>query len=277
MKARNKSLSAVMLLALAIMVNGCNMFEAIDNSVNTTSAGDLISEGYGRLAEADYATALNRFDRALEKSSSDDARRGRASSYAGLAGFNMFSILNSLQNDLAAPNSSAVFFQAAKKITDLDNMNKAVEDMASLSAPTKDDLLFRSLLASVTAAKTIIVKYDTNMNSKLDNPDQINFTTNDKKTKSWEELYSHLGSGYSPYSLEKAYIELADAFDGRGTSWKTISPFASVTKSGTYTQANFNTIEALGDFGRRIKAANIKYGNSVSEFKAAILELDGVN
>ena len=67
MKARNKSLSAVMLLALAIMVNGCNMFEAIDSSINTTSAGDLISEGYGRLAEADYATALNRFDRALEK------------------------------------------------------------------------------------------------------------------------------------------------------------------------------------------------------------------
>ena len=277
MKARNKSLSAVLLLALAIMVNGCNMFEAIDSSVNTTSASDLISEGNGRLAEADYATALNRFDRALEKCSSDEARRGRASAYAGLAGFNMFSILNSVQNDLAAPNSSAVFFQAAKKITDLENMNKAIEDMALLSAPTKDDLLFRSLLASVTAAKTIIVKYDTNMNSKLDNPDQINFTTNDKKTKSWEELYSHLGSGASPYSLERAYIELAEAFNGRGTSWRTISPFASITKTGTYTQANFNTIEAVGDFGRRIKAAGIKYGNSVSEFKTAILELDGVN
>ena len=86
-----------------------------------------------------------------------------------------------------------------------------------------------------------------------------------------------MGSAASPYSLERAYIELADAFDGRGTSWKTISPFASVTKSGSYTQANFNTIEAVGDFGRRIKTANIKYGNSVGEFKAAILELDGVN
>ena len=277
MKAQNKKLSAAILLTVTLLVSGCNMFEAIDSSVNTTSAGDLISEGNGRLADADYATALNRFDRALEKCSSDEAKRGRASAYAGLAGFDMFSVLNSIQNDLAAPNSSAVFFQAAKKIVDLDNMNKAVEDMASLSDPTKDDLLFRSLLASVTAAKTIIVKYDTNMNSKLDNPDQINYTTNDKKTKSWEELYSHLGSSASPYSLERAYIELADAFNGRGTTWKTISPFASVTKTGTYTQANFNTLEAVFDFGRRIKEANIKYGNSVSEFKTAILDLDGVN
>ena len=83
-----------MLLTFTLFISGCNMFEAIDSSVNTTSAGDLISEGYDRLAEADYATALNRFDRALEKENSDKARRGRASAYAGLSGFNMFTILN---------------------------------------------------------------------------------------------------------------------------------------------------------------------------------------
>ena len=277
MKARNKKLSAVFLLAITLMVSGCNMFEAIDSSVNTTSANDLINEGNDRLAEADYAAALNRFDRALEKCGNDSARRGRASAYAGLAGFNMFSALNSLQNDLVAPNSSAVIFQAAKKLTSLENINKAVDDMALLSNPTKDDLLFRSILASLSAAKTIVEKYDTNLNSKLDKPDQIDFSTNDKKTKSWEELYSGLGSSASPYSLEKAYIEMTTALDGRGTSWKTISPFASITKTGTYTQANYNLIEAIGDFGQRVKAANIKYSNSVSEFKTAIMNLDGVD
>jgi hypothetical protein len=277
MKARNKSLSAVMLLALTILVSGCNMFEAIDSSVNTSSASDLINEGNDRLAEADYSAALNRFDRALEKTDSDSARRGRASAYAGLAGFNMFSALNSMQNDLAAPNTSAAIFQAAKKINSLENIDKAIDDMALLSNPTKEDLLFRSILASLSAAKTIVEKYDTNLNSKLDKPDQINFTTNDKKTKSWEQLYSRFGSSGSPYSLEKAYIELTKAFDGRGDSWKTISPFASTTSSGKYTQANYNTIEAVGDFGQRIKAANIIYGNSASEFKTAILALDGVD
>ena len=48
-------------------------------------------------------------------------------------------------------------------------------------------------------------------------------------------------------------------------------------RTGKYTQANFNTIEAIGDLGLRIKAANIIYGNSASEFKTAILALDGVD
>ena len=258
-------------------MNGCNLFEAVDNSVNTTTGNDLIQDGNARLAEADYATALNRFERALQKESSDRARRGRASAYAGLAGFNMFSILNSLQNSIEAPNSSAVVFNAAKNIVSLENLNKAIDDMSVLYEPTNDDLLFRALMASVSAAKTIILKYDTNINSKLDTPDQINFTTNDNKTQSWEALYINLSSSSSPYSLERAYIELTKAFDGRGSSWETMSPFNSVTKSGTYTQANYNTIVAVGDFGLRIKDINLKFNNSVSEFKTAILALDGVN
>ena len=90
------------------------MFEAIDSSVNTTTSTDLISEGNDRLAEADYSAALNRFERALEKENSDMARRGRASAYAGLAGFNMLLVLNTLQNDVAAPNSSASIFAPRK-------------------------------------------------------------------------------------------------------------------------------------------------------------------
>jgi hypothetical protein len=277
MKISLKKTSTILVLILSLFINGCNLFEAVDNSVNTTTGNDLILDGNERLAEADYATALNRFERALQKENSDKARRGRASAYAGLAGFNMFSILNSLQNSIEAPNSSAVVFNAAKNIVSLENLNKAIDDMSVLYEPTNDDLLFRALTASVSAAKTIILKYDTNLNSKLDTPDQINFTTNDNKTQSWEALYINLSSSSSPYSLERAYIELTKAFNGRGSSWETMSPFNSVTKSGTYTQANYNTIVAVGDFGLRIKDINLKFNNSVSEFKTAILALDGVN
>lgn len=277
MIAHNKIKSIITLLTFTLFICGCNMFEAIDSSVNTTSASDLISEGYDRLAEADYATALNRFDRALEKGNSDKARRGRASAYAGLSGFNMFTILNAFQNDLAAPNSSASVFQACRKITSLDNLNNAINDMALIEEPSNDDLLFRALMASVSAAKTLIVKYDTNLNSKLDNPDQINFTTNDNKTQNWETLYANFSSNYSAFSLEKAYIELSIALNGRGSSWTTMSPFNSVTKSGTYTQANYNLIVSVGDLGQKIKEVNTKYSNSVNEFKTALMALDGVN
>ena len=276
MKAR-KIKYVVMLLLFSSFICGCNMYQALDSSINTTTANDLISEGDGRLAEADYSTALNRFDRALEKTNDDRARRGRASAYAGLAGFNMFSVLNRFQNDLAAPNTSAAVFQATKEITSLENLNKAIDDMMLISEPSNDDLLFRALMTSISAAKTILEKYDTNLNSKLDYPDQINFTTNDNKTKTWEHLYANFSSASSQYSIEKAYIELTIALDGRGTTWATMSPFNSVTKSGKYTLANYNIIVAVGDLGLKIKEANIKFNNSASEFKTAIMNLDGVD
>ncbi len=277
MKARNKILSAVILLALTMMVSGCNMFEAVDSSVNNTTVSDLISEGNDRLSEGDFATALNRFERVLEKTSNDEARRGRASAYAGLSGFDLLSTLDIIQNGIVAPNSSSAIFQASKRINSLDNLNRAIDDMNLLNNPTKEDLLFRGLMASVSVAKTLIVKYDTNMNSKLDNPDQVNFTTNDKKTKKWEELYSLFSSSSSPYSIEKSYIDLSKAFEGRGSQWKTMSPFSYVTKTGDYTQANYNTIVAVGDLGQKLIEANKKYNNSINEFKTAILALDGVD
>lgn len=277
MKVHNKNTSIIILLILTLFVSGCNMFEAIDSSVNNATSQDLISEGNDRLSEKDYATALNRFERALEKDSSDDARRGRASAYAGLSGFNMLNVLNSFQNDLAAPNTSAAVFQTTKKITSLENLNKAIDDMFYLNNPTNEDILFRALMVSVSAAKTLIEKYDTNLNSKLDSPDQINYSTNDIKTQTWESIYSNFSSNSSIYSVENAYIELTKSLDGRGNSYTTMSPFYSVTKSGKYTLANYNIIVAVGDFGQKIKSANLKYNNSLNEFKTSILELDGVN
>ncbi len=278
MRCRNKKISALLLLGLTAFVSGCNLFEAVDESVNTTTATSLVSEGNDKLAEADYATALDRFERALEKENSDDAHRGRASAYAGLAGFDMFSALNTLQNGVSAPNSSAAIFDTARKITSLENLNNALSDMSVLNNPTNEDLLFRSIVAPIAAARTILEKYDTNLNKKLDEPDQINFTTNDNKTMAWNAIYQSLSSTNTNLSLEKAYVELTYAFDGRGTTWATMSPFNSVTKSGTYTQANYNTIEAVGNFAQLAKVANEKFSsNAEAAFKIAIMALDGAN
>lgn len=277
MRVRNKKLSLLLMLGLTVFTCGCNLFEAVDSSINTKGSADYISEGNDKLAEANYATALDLFDRAMASGASDEARRGRASARAGLAGFNMFSTLNSLQNEVVAPNSSAAVFKAALHISDLDLLNSAIDDMAMLSSPTDDDLLFRALMAAMSAAKTILTKYDTNLNNILDTPDQINQTTNDKKIMPWAEIYARLSSASSPYSIEKAYIELTKAFDGRGTAWTTMSPFNSVSRTGLYTQANRNTISAVGNFGELLKVAHIKYSTSSVEFKNAIMALDGAN
>ena len=201
MKALSKKISAILTITICIFINGCNLLDAVDSSINNATASDLISEGNDKLSECDYSTALNRFERALEKDNSDDAIRGRAAAYAGLAGFNMISALNSIQNNLVAPNTSATIFQATKSITSFSNLKLAIQDMASLNSPTKEDLLFKSLITVIASTKFILEKYDTNLNSKLDNPDQINFTTNDSKTQKWEDLYSDLSSTSSIYSI----------------------------------------------------------------------------
>lgn len=278
MLRKSKRVSALLLLVFAAFLNGCNVFEAVDESINTKKASDLVSEGMDKLAEADYSTALDRFERALEKENTDDGYRGRASAYAGLAGFDMFSALSTLQNGVSAPNSSSAIFDAARKISNLEYLKKSLDDMNVLQSPTKDDLVFRGIVCPIVVAKTVMEKYDTNLNKKLDNPDQINFSTNDKKTVSWAGLYGDVSSTNAVYSLEKAYVELTQAFDGRGQNWVTMSPFNSVTKTGSYTQANFNTIEAVGNFANLMKAANEKYvNNSVNGFKIAVLALDGAN
>lgn len=278
MRAKKKKVSALLLLWLTAFISGCNLFEAVDESINTTKACDLVSEGYDKLAEANYATALDRFERALEKETTDDAYRGRASAYAGLAGFDMFSALSTLQNGVSAPNSSSAIFDTARKITSLENLDKALADSYALNSPTKEDLLFRGIICPIAVAKTLLEKYDTNLNQKLDAPDQVHMTTNDNKTKTWNVLYAEVSSTNAVYSLEKAYIELSQGFEGRGSEWSTMSPFNSVTKSGKYTQANYNTIEAVGNMAQLIKVANEKYQTgSVTAFKTAVQAIDGAN
>ncbi len=267
-----------LLVVLSIFMSGCNAFEAFDQELNERDNRALIDEGNLKLAAADFSNALDLFERAIkEGGGSDAAYRGRASARAGLAGFNMFAVLDRLQNSTMPTDSAAVVFSAARLITSLTTLDEAIEDMHLLAAPGNDDMLFRSLMTSLSAAATLLQKYDTNLNRRLDTPDQIDFDTNDAKTSDWPTLYQRLTAAGSTRSLEKAHIELTRAFDGRGTAWTTLSPIDGKSRTGTYTPANRSTITAVGDLATRLKNANDWFGNSESEFKAALMGLDGAN
>lgn len=276
MTARNIIIAVLVLISLTL--TGCNAFEALDANLNERDQRALVDEGNLKLAAADYTNALELFDRAISAGgASDESFRGRASSQAGLAGFNMFAVLNKLQNDAIPPDSSAVIFSAAKLIKNPDLLNQAIESMNRLSAPGSDDLLFRSLMVSLSAVKSLLQKYDTNLNQKLDTPDQISFETNDSKTSDWKTLYQQLTANSSSWSLEKAYIELTQSLDGRGTEWITISPIQGISHKGIYTPANRSTIIAVGNFADTLEAADKWFDISQSEFKTLLLALDGVN
>lgn len=278
MISRNTLMATTLLVMLSLFMTGCNAFEAFDGELDGRGYQALVDEGNLKLAAADYANALDLFERAMsEGETGDESYRGRASARAGLAGFNMFAVLGRLQNEAVPTDSAAVIFSAASLIKDLALLDKAIEDMNRLMAPGNDDLLFRSLMAGLSAAKTLLQKYDTNLNKKLDGPDQIDFDTNDGKTLAWAELYAKLTSETSAWSLEKAFIELTRAFDGRGTTWATLSPLQGINHSGLYTPANRSTIAAVGNFATSLKTANAWFGNSEAEFKTLLMALDGTN
>ncbi|HNX77915.1 MAG TPA: hypothetical protein PLM07_09840 [Candidatus Rifleibacterium sp.] len=276
MISRNFVLAVVLICSL--FVTGCNAFEAFDQELDARDSQSLVDEGNLKLAAADFSNALALFERALsEGSGSDSAYRGRASARAGLAGFNMFSVLDRLQNAATPGDSSAVIFSAARLIKNLELLDQAIDDMNLLTDPGHDDLLFRSLMASLSAAATLLQKYDTNLNHKLDAPDQIDFDTNDNANADWPTLYQRLSVVSSARSLEKAFIELTRAFDGRGSTWITLSPLQGVSHTGIYTPANRSTITAVGDFAIQLKTANAWFNNSTGEFKTLLMALDGAN
>lgn len=266
------------LIAISLLITGCNAFEAFDRSQSKGDFAARLGEAKLELASANYANALDRFDRIItENGSNDETWRGRAASQAGLAGFNMLAVMDRLQNDALVPDSAAVFFSASRLIKDTVLLNKAIDDMNRLAAPTSEDKLFRSLMACLSACKAILSKYDTNLSGKLDTPDQISFTTRDDKTSKWPALFTQLTSTSSAYSLEKAYIELSHAFDGRGTAWVTISPLQSISYTGQYTPANRSTILAAGSLAEALKEINAWFDNSEDQFKSKLLLLDGAN
>ena len=130
MKSRHSLLVFAVLAVLSLFLSGCNAFEAFDGEIEAGDSQTLVDEGNLKLAAADYSHALDLFERAMAKGDSGDATyRGRASAKAGLAGFNMFTVLDRLQNGTSPIDSPAVIFSAAKLIKNLKLLDEAIDDM----------------------------------------------------------------------------------------------------------------------------------------------------
>lgn len=267
-----------LLLTTSLLISGCNAFEGFDRDMNKSDFSAIAGEAKLELAAANYTKAYELYSRLVDEfGASDEIWRGRAASLAGLAGFNMFNVLNILQNDTLSANTAAVIFKAAQSITDSALLEDAITDMNRITVPGNDDRLFRSLMATLAATRSLLAKYDTNLSKKLDTPDQIDFKTADKKTLDWQQLYSRLSDSTSAFSLERAFIELTQALDGRGTDWLTVSPIQGINHTGKYTPANRSMILAIGNFATILQQANSWFNVSEAKFKAELLSLDGAS
>lgn len=267
---------AVMAVALLLSITGCNAFESFDHAVNDSDHSALESEASLILGAGEYSQSLEIYQRIIEEgSTSDSALRGRAQSRAGLAGFNMLTALDRLQNSPLPADSPAIIFNASQMINDMGKLKNAVDDLNRLMRPTKDDLLLRSMLISFLACHKLLEKYDTNYSGRLDTPDKIGFSTRDDKTMPWPEFYAMLTAENAEYSLEKAFVEMANALNGRGTDWVLITPIGGRRISGLYTSANRGMILAVGNFAEMLQTANSWYNASEVNFSQAILGLDG--
>lgn len=267
----------VMAVAIILSITGCNAFESFDHAARDSDHSALESEARLILNAGEYTQALEIYQRIIEEGTTSDAvLRGRAYSWAGLAGFNMLAALDRLQNSLLPADSPAIVFNASAMITDSAKLKKAVDDLNRLMQPTKDDLLLRSMLVSFLACHKLLEKYDTNYSGRLDAPDQIGFNTKDDKTMAWPDLYAMLTAENAEYSLEKAFVDMANALNGRGTDWILITPIAGRRISGLYTSANRNMILAIGNFAHVLQTANGWYDISETNFSQTILGLDGV-
>ncbi|MGM0598201.1 MAG: hypothetical protein ACQETH_00170 [Candidatus Rifleibacteriota bacterium] len=270
-------LIAAILIASALTV-GCNSFEAVNQSLNETDRTTLVSEGNIALDEGRFAGALELFERAMTKGGANDAtRRGRASALAGLGGFNLFSVLDIMQNGTIPGDSPGTIFAASSIIQDRKKLDEAVSELWQLKNVTANDRLLKSLLVSISCAREIVEKYDTNFNGYLDKYDEIDFDTRDEKTRTWTEIYNELTSLSAQRSLELAFEDMARALDGRGESWVLISPVQGNRYSGIYSRANRNSILALVNFVDSLEIADVYFENSKTRFKDSIMALDGAD
>ncbi|GAB4269272.1 MAG: hypothetical protein Kow0029_05230 [Candidatus Rifleibacteriota bacterium] len=277
MAARSRVfLFSMFALLLTLSLSGCNTFEAFDQSLNGTDQDSLISEGNIALNEGRYVDALDFFERSLVAGGVNiDSLRGRASARAGIAGFNMLKTLQVLQNGLIPADSPATIFKAASYVKDKSLVEKAISDLNMISVPEAKDRLMLALLVAIYNCKLLVEKYDTNFNGKLDQNDQIDFDTRDEKTLKWADLYANAVGDTSMFSMEKAFMNLAQGLEGRGENWVFVSPVKGVVYEGIFTPANRNTILALVNFTDSLETANAYFDNSETLFKKTITALDG--
>lgn len=262
-------------MLIAMLISGCNAFEGFDHSLNSDNREAQADEARLELNSGNYEKAEELYRILIEEGSvNDEIRRGHASALAGIAGFNMFKILDILQNDLIPAGTAPVFFKAAKTITNLEKLEEAIEEMNNLAEVSNDDRIFSGIMTAIAATMRIWEKYDTNLNKRLDSPDQIDFDTNDDKTILWSPLYIRFTND-SIWSLERTFIRLATGFNGRGESWTFVSPIQGIRITGEYTEANRKIVLAISDYLEILQEANGYFDISETQFKSAITSLDG--
>ena len=265
----------ILLVPLIFFSQGCNFFEAFEDTMNEKTAGDLISEGNHKLGEGKFAEALERFERAAEKESSDEANRGKASAQAALAGFTLLEAMDLLQHGHTPSNSAQGFFETAKQLKSRETLEQALMTMDIIKNKNQGDFAFLGIARTVIITKLILDKYDTNKNGKLDYPDQIRFDMPDKSFPEWTILYSAFSSSSGQLSIDRAYSEIAIGFKGPGLLYTAMAPFSGTTAQGSYTELNQRLLKACSDLADKIKFAESQAALSEEAFIDAIIVMDG--
>ncbi|HEY9068840.1 MAG TPA: hypothetical protein VIV61_01215 [Candidatus Ozemobacteraceae bacterium] len=273
-------LRAFLMLWVALGLTGCNLFDGMDTAMSGRTDDELVDEAYLALGSGDYTGAREIFQKLVNRgNATGPVVQGLAESEAGLAGFRVLSVLDTMQNGVGPYDRAALWFQCATTISDIDRLERASRMMQSVPAPSRTDRLTRGLIPPLIAAKRLLEKYDTNKNGRLDIYDQITFTTNDAKTATWPELYAAFigGAATSGLSLEQAFSDLVYGFDGRGEAWTFLSPVNGARLTGSFSASNRATITAVGDLADRLEAVHPFHDVHAASFSALLTEIDGTN
>ena len=272
-----KLLFTLFVLWIATILSGCNLFESVDTSLNARSDLDRIEEGNIALQAGDFTRALEIFsDARILIGGQDSVTRGYAEAIAGLAGFRVLSLLDSFQNGIGPYDRGEVLFRCRGQITSIPGLTQACTELRSLHDPERPDHITRGLARIALAVHQVLQKYDTNRDKQLTSADYIDFDTNDATTGDWPTLYADLITvGGAGGTLEDAYFDLITGFNGRGSDWTFISPLSSQKITGTFTEVNRHTIQAVGNLIESLKLANTYYHVDEASFTTALRLLDG--
>lgn len=265
----------LLIIFISLLSKGCNLFEGLDNSVRSDNTTHLSIRADIALDKGNYTKAFELYQRVLEKERfNDNALRGAAHSKAGMAGFNMIDVFDIVHNEQIPTDSSAVLFKAANTIKEAKQLRVAIEYLNRISFSKRKDTRLQSVLVVLYACKSLLQMYDSNKNSTLDQLDRITFTVGDDNTSNWENMFQKLTCSDSLYSLEKAFISLAESMNLYGEEWSFVSPINEIRISGTYLKQDRNFIMAVGNFVELLMVADGFYNLSEDDFKKTIMSLD---
>ncbi|MBF0408112.1 MAG: hypothetical protein HQM10_12195 [Candidatus Riflebacteria bacterium] len=268
----------VIIFTISISLTGCNLFEPVDNVIQELTLEERVAQGKIAMERGEYLKADDIFVRVLAEDPYQlDAIRGHGQAIAGVGGFNMFYCLNVLQNGTGPYDNSIVLFELNALKTQILQLEKSMQWLSKDVFPTPADRITRAFVRLSCIVRSVLEKYDTNHNKKLDSYDEINFSTNANASPDWSEfrrqcLYGPASSGVT---LEECFTDLFYGLEGRGASWTFITPISKRNITGVFTEINRSTLTAVSDLAQKLKTADAYYGTDLQKFAAVIRELDG--